>query len=269
MGMRQKSDCISSTVHNWHFEEHGAVMAKPKKTQINPMMPIPTSPIAGSGGIVDPTRFGQILTPDVSTSGIVQNIPRKQGKIQPHPWSNEITASIFPYAGVVTQAFHQPGTVGDRSSLPQFSMRVDSSPNGTQRNTATIQYQVALGIYGQGNVTDVNAVPEVQPHEKGNFWPIPHPVYNKRTAVVRPQGDVNKMADTAKNPKPRFVARQTARPSHDGKSIISENAPSFVSYNTLRGGSGQSDYMARWNTVKRGAVNRWNQPTSGETASNL
>lgn len=237
---------------------------KPDKVQINRAMPVPTSPVAGSGGIVDATRFGQRVNPNIAFGGIVQNIPRKNGNIRPAPNSNTVTAAIFPYAGINTTFFVQPGTAQDQRDN-RFFGRMGPNPAGAMRNTATLQIQASLGTYGQGVVVTNAVLPEVQPHEKGNVWRIPNPDINKKTAIVRAQGGINPNANTARNPKPVLSMRQQRRPSHDGKSIISANAPSYPSFHTLRGGTGAMDHVPRWSTVKFGAVHRWNQPTSTMT----
>lgn len=220
---------------------------------------VPPSPIAGSGGIVDPTRFGQqhthlgrpIVSPRTVNGGIVQSVPRKQGRIQPSPSSAKSDQRIFGWPGNRTGLFSQPGTVGD-ADLSTFG-RIGPNPTNNFHNTSTIAQQGAIGVFGQGAVTHSNLVPEVQPHMRGNFFT--HKPY-KKNAIVRPQGGVNPNADLAVRPKPREVFnRPIRRPTFDASaSLVNANAPSFSTFNTLRATFGQPDGMARWEKTKRGVV---------------
>lgn len=212
--------------------------------------PLPPSPIAGSGGIVDPTRFAQKLNDNVQRGGIVQNIPRKNARIQPPTDNSPPVRVIFGYMGDASTfpVYDQTGTVGDRRSLDP---RSGVNPMATNWNVSTMVINQPLTMYGQGAITTQDQTPEVAPHEHGNFF-SPQP--QKINVAVRRSGGASKAADTAFHPKPRVVSRQTRMPAHDGKSINPSAAP-MPSFHTLRGlAHADALGLPRVDTVKRGVV---------------
>lgn len=172
--------------------------------------------------------------------GIVQNIPRKQGRIFTHPEATAPNYSVFGYRGDNNATI---GTVGKTYASPLTSS--PKAPLANFHNTATIDMTVPLALSG-GQVVPVNEVKEVQPHEKGTFF---HHKPEKVDKVQRGQaGKPSKKSDTPFHPQPRVVRHGfVKRPSIDSSRVSAGTHASFLaSTQGLRANPHNDHQFSRW-----------------------
>jgi hypothetical protein len=190
---------------------------------------------------------------------IIQNIARKQGRINPSPGSQTVNQGrrVFPkelYTGADVGDVLNPGNPAYLTAVGQnYSNRTSSTggsknPVGNFLSTATQPYYPPITVVGQVGQVLQQATPEVMPHEKGSFFPKK----NLNVQPVRQSGGVSPTSDSAFHPAVNVKNRPMRFPAHAGERTSAE---SFGSTHTLvAGGSNMDVSGSRWSRIKRSAA---------------
>lgn len=186
--------------------------------------------------------------------GIVQNIPRKQGRIIHEPDTSVAVTRVFGPTG-------KRGDLVDAASngIPDHTVSsgvrsvVSSTGNGYinpvggMQNTATQRYVGQLSQEGQAHAEPQNSISEVGPHEHGTFFSS----QIQKLKAQRTQGGVNKDSNTPFHPKTATIIRQRRYPAKAGERT---QADSFRSHNSLAGKANHDVPGSRWAVIKYGVV---------------
>jgi hypothetical protein len=190
---------------------------------------------------------------------IVQNVPRKQGKIQQRPTAPVSKRGTRVFPPNFSQASSNVGDVTNPGNPPDltanaldYNNRVSTTggatnPTGTQRDTATQGYYPPMVPNGTvGNVPQQEST-NVQPHEKGTFFASQKPL---NVTKVRQSGGVAPNSDSAFHPVVASINRPRRYPTPSGERTSAE---SFGSMHTLSGDKHSDVGGSRWSRIKRSA----------------
>lgn len=186
--------------------------------------------------------------------GLVQNIPRKQGRIFTGPIAS-LPIAVFGPKG---QPGSDVGSTVNESDPTVYKAAGDSynqvsstggnkNPVGNSHNTATQRYIPQLSTMGQTQAVPQNDVPEVAPHEKGSFFSKQF----QKVAATRVSGGVDKQSNTPFHPKKTPTTRPRRYPTPSGDRTQAE---SFSSSHTLMSKANHDLDGSRWSIIKHGAA---------------
>lgn len=198
---------------------------------------------------------------------IVQNIPRKQGRINNYPHGNA-TARIFGNTGqpggdvALTDAIPDSTVSSGARSVISSTGAFSDNPVGNMQNTATQRYVRQRSLVGQVQQVPQYEVTEVAPHEHGSFF---SPQIQKQ-ATVRRQGGVTPDSNTPFHPSKTPITRPRRYPATAGERT---NEESFLSSNTLSAKSNHDVAGSRWAVVKRGVLGDTSIPDGTDQPSGI
>jgi hypothetical protein len=188
---------------------------------------------------------------------IVQNIPRKQGRIQPSPKSQTVNTGrrVFPaenYPGADVGDVVNPGnpnylTLAGKNFSVVSSTGGAKSPTSGQLSTASQVLLPPMAVSGQVGVVPQHKLKEVQPHEHGTFFADK----GLNTTATRQSGGVSPTSDSAFHPVKGMVNRPRRYPTMAGERTSAE---SFGSMHTLSAKANHDVGGSRWSQIKRGAA---------------
>lgn len=184
--------------------------------------------------------------------GIIQNIPRKNGRINNYP-PGAPGSRVFGNVGApgdlvtTTDAIPDATVASSARSVVSSTGGYAANPVGGMQNTATQRYVKQLSSVGQVSLRPQYDVPEVGLHEHGSFF---SPQIQK-TKTVRQQGGVAPDTNTPFHPSKTPVTRPRRYPATAGERT---NADSFSSDQTLMGKPENDLTGSRWAVIKRDAA---------------
>jgi hypothetical protein len=189
--------------------------------------------------------------------GIVQNIPRKQGRVNLHPEQRVVSNQVFGPRGAAGANVGDVTNPGNPAYLTQagkdYNNQISSTggstnPVGTHSNTATQLDIPALTTQDVTTVVLQHQAVDVQPHEKGKF-------FSAQTGKTNPQrvsGGVDPNSNTAFHPKTASIQRQPRYPNKESARL---SVASFGTTGVLGISQQQPQQPAngasRWSKVKR------------------
>jgi hypothetical protein len=214
--------------------------------------------------------------------GIVQNIPRKQGRLQVRPDFDQKKPAIFgpgnkpgDTVGHITNPSDPLVYLQSNDSYATLRTQSNKNPVGTMINTATQRTIAPMAPVGTGNlVRPIGAgsedFAEVAPHEHGSFF---SPKVAK-TAPVRTSGGVNKATDTPFHPvkgvqsyrprrSPAKAGERTLQESFDSTKHLTGNPLQDATVSAVISSGGST---SKWGGVKVSAADNIH-PASGVTLS--
>lgn len=204
---------------------------------------------------------------------IVQNVARKQGKINQAPYKNNISNKVFGPRG---NAGANVGDVTNPGNPAAYTMAgVDynngishtgggTNPVGTHSDTATQLNVPALVSNGTTDLVPITDAVDVAPNERGKFFQV----QLSKSNALRVSGGVDPNANTPFHPK--MLAKSNRQRRYPSKAGERTNAASFNTSHILGGASGgvpgtmgpqvvratgiTSFTASRWGHIKRGAA---------------
>jgi hypothetical protein len=187
---------------------------------------------------------------------IIQNIARKQGKINPKPTKRVISNTVFGPRGQAGANVGDATNPGNPSYLTavgkDYNNQISSTggatnPVGSHSDTATQLSYPALISNATVDLVPPNQAKDVMPHEKGNFF---SPQTLKETSM-RVSGGVDSNSNTPFHPKTMTVTRQVRKPSPF--TARRSYLQSFNTSHTLTGATTGLEASGRWSKTKRSA----------------